>query len=36
MRRGVDPSINALATLFLMALLILIVASSKLGRRKTA
>jgi spermidine/putrescine transport system permease protein len=36
MRRGVDPSINALATLFLMALLILIIASSQLGRRKTA
>ena len=36
MRRGVDPSINALATLFLVALMILIAASSLLGRRNSA
>lgn len=36
MRRGVDPSINALATLFLVALMILVAASSLLGRRKSA
>lgn len=36
MRRGVDPSINALATLFLMALLMLIIASSQLGRKRPA
>jgi ABC-type spermidine/putrescine transport system permease subunit II len=34
MRRGVDPSINALATLFLAALLLLVVASSLLARRR--
>lgn len=36
MRRGVDPSINALATLFLVALMILVAASSLLGRRRSA
>jgi spermidine/putrescine transport system permease protein len=35
MRRGVDPSINALATLFLFALMTLVAASSLIGRRKT-
>lgn len=34
MRRGVDPSINALATLFLFALMVLVVASSLLSRRR--
>ena len=36
MRRGVDPSINALATMFLAVLVTLIIASSMLGRRRTA
>lgn len=36
MRRGVDPSINALATLFLVALMVLVVASSLVGRRRSA
>lgn len=36
MRRGVDPSINALATMFLAVLLALVVASSLLGRRRSA
>ncbi|HVT51789.1 MAG TPA: ABC transporter permease [Dongiaceae bacterium] len=36
MRRGVDPSINALATMFLAVLLVLFVASSLLGRRRRA
>jgi ABC-type spermidine/putrescine transport system permease subunit II len=36
MRRGVDPSINALATLFLAALLVLVIASSLVGRRRSA
>jgi ABC-type spermidine/putrescine transport system permease subunit II len=36
MRRGVDPSINALATMFLAVLLVLFVASSLLGRRRGA
>jgi spermidine/putrescine transport system permease protein len=36
MRRGVDPSINALATMLLAVLLVLVVASSLLGRRRGA
>jgi spermidine/putrescine transport system permease protein len=36
MRRGVDPSINALATMLLAALLVLVVGSSWLGRRRGA
>jgi spermidine/putrescine transport system permease protein len=36
MRRGVDPSINALATLFLAVLVVLVIASSLLGRRRVA
>jgi spermidine/putrescine transport system permease protein len=36
MRRGVDPSVNALATVFLFALMLLVIASSLLGRRKSA
>jgi spermidine/putrescine transport system permease protein len=34
MRRGVDPSINALATLFLLALMCLVVAASLLSRKR--
>ena len=34
MRRGIDPSINALATIFLGALLVLILASALAGRRR--
>lgn len=36
MRRGIDPSINAVATLFLVALMGLVIASSFLGRRRFA
>lgn len=36
MRRGVDPSINAIATILLTALVCLVVASNLLNRKKTS
>jgi len=34
MRRGIDPSINALASLLLFGLLCLVIASSRSARRR--
>ena len=35
LRRGIDPSINALATLILFSLIALVVASNRLDRRRS-